>query len=1001
MDARLKKWVMVGLVGCACSLGISSPGHAEEAPKPSVETPPKDVEAMLRQQAVAEKRLREEIQTQSTHHMEAGKRLFDAFEYDEARKEFESAVSIDRTNTEGHKWLVKTNDVLGLRKDRIKSAIEGLYGESRVAIQERLAELDNRVDWGNKFVRLAQSDPELSLAERIRKHEQALDAFSRANEIVKWMPPQIKVDEQQNVIHRMIQESRRNIKSLEEELNQSNKAAAMRLAEQHTLREREHRQKKLSALLDQVQALLEIGEYEKAEMLAGNILEQDPTNAEAHAIEASARSRKHASRRAWIDEEAIEQNKLAELRAERMRVPHNRYLVYPSDWQRISTRTGETARKSVTDPWKQEFQKKLARKVSFEFVDTPLNEALQFLDSLAKVNFILDPRADAEGAGKVSISLRVSDMEMEMALKWILRLAELDYELRNQAVFITKKANLAANVELDIYDVRDLTTQINDFPGPRLELGTANNTGSGAGGNPFLVAPPAVHLAAGDLAAMIKDRLLPQEFTDAATSIEENNGKLVVMQRPEVHDRIRQLLKSFRETQTVQVLTNVRYIDVLDGFLEQIGVHFQGLDAAPGTDYDGNAANGFQALPNVAGLNPLALPSRVGLFPVGGGPGIGPGGEFGTGTQLTLPSALDSSVPYQFGRSVNPSQANYIPNPFSWTTIPANTFAGLAASNPSRPYHYPQYFAPLQFPFNSLWVDPAVVTNHNLPFGGAGQNGPLMIRPRLDPNFPLNPHLPVGNPNPFLMANAPAGFRRNIFGPPMLFQGMTQNFVHNLGGNGPLGAQLADSTTALGRQGAIFQFRFFNSSQASAVLHAVKKDQTVDQLIAPRLTQFNNQRAHILVATQRSYIADYDVAGAVYDPVIRSYLVGVVLDLRPTVSYDRKYITMDIRTGTAIDFQPPRVRSITGPGVSLPIDLPDLELRSVSTTATVPDNGSLLLSGLIHDTKIASKSGIPFLSDLPVIGRIFSTNIKHRERRNLLVLINSRVIMFDEEEERM
>ncbi len=37
-------------------------------------------------------------------------------------------------------------------------------------------------------------------------------------------------------------------------------------------------------------------------------------------------------------------------------------------------------------------------------------------------------------------------------------------------------------------------------------------------------------------------------------------------------------------------------------------------------------------------------------------------------------------------------------------------------------------------------------------------------------------------------------------------------------------------------------------------------------------------RNHIMIARQRSYIADYDVSGAVFDPVIRSFLVGVVLD---------------------------------------------------------------------------------------------------------------------------
>lgn len=83
------------------------------------------------------------------------------------------------------------------------------------------------------------------------------------------------------------------------------------------------------------------------------------------------------------------------------------------------------------------------------------------------------------------------------------------------------------------------------------------------------------------------------------------------------------------------------------------------------------------------------------------------------------------------------------------------------------------------------------------------------------------------------------------------------------------------------------------------------KDGLVAAAVHPRLN--DDQRKHAAKAVRA-----LDDAG----------LVGAIVTMA----------TYDVRTGTAIDFQPPRVRSITGPGVSLPIDLPDLELRSVSTS---------------------------------------------------------------------
>jgi general secretion pathway protein D len=80
------------------------------------------------------------------------------------------------------------------------------------------------------------------------------------------------------------------------------------------------------------------------------------------------------------------------------------------------------------------------------------------------------------------------------------------------------------------------------------------------------------------------------------------------------------------------------------------------------------------------------------------------------------------------------------------------------------------------------------------------------------------------------------------------------------------------------------------------------------------------------------------------------------------------------------------------------VDLPTMELRGMETTVTVPDRGTLLFSGLINDKRLDAKTGVPFFSDLPVIGRLFCANSKHRERRNLLVMVTSRIVLFDEEE---
>jgi len=101
-------------------------------------------------------------------------------------------------------------------------------------------------------------------------------------------------------------------------------------------------------------------------------------------------------------------------------------------------------------------------------------------------------------------------------------------------------------VALEIYDLRAATHTITDFPSSLFPVARQ-------GADAFEAAPPAATLGAADFAALLKDRILPQEFADPTTSIEESEGRLVVMQRPEVHKQISEILKALHARLSPQV----------------------------------------------------------------------------------------------------------------------------------------------------------------------------------------------------------------------------------------------------------------------------------------------------------------------------------------------------------------------------------------------------------------------------------------------------------------
>jgi tetratricopeptide (TPR) repeat protein len=855
--------------------------------------------------------------------------------------------------------LLRTNEVLGKREAEIQMAVKDLVGAVRIATQQKLLDLQNLLDNGNRMARQAEAeDPDLSLMDRVRKHEQAIYYYERAREVMKWLPPNLAgIEDQNKRATQMIGECRKRIKTHELALKRENDREIQRRAEERLAEQQELTRRRLGMLMDQARHYLEVGEYDRAINLAKKIQDEDPRNSEAIAIEITACDRRHVRHIGWVREEKEEHMKKIHEQADEKSVPYQDYLIYPppAQWRQICGRKGEFARARVAEPWKDEVRRKMARRVTFDYIDAPLSEVLNYLNSLTKLTLVLDPAIQAE-AGAVKITLSIKDMDLETALRWVLRLANLTYDLRNQAVFITKPDRLVADVEMEIYDIRDLTTRVEDFwnytDGPtRMLMHGQWSYAGGAGGAappPPPGAPGAQPMGAADLVALLRERLLPADFTDPKTTIEDVGGKLVVTQRPEVHQKIQQILRSFRETQTIQVLSQVRFIDVREGFLEQIGIHWLGLDSPIGQ----------AQLPRALGYWPV--PALVqGLAPAGGSPG-------------------STLIPY-----VLQTGSGNVPE----------IFRAMGALAPGQ----------------------SLISQYTTG----------LLHPRFDGNLGS---YNVGDQSttPFTWSYGPVGVRYQMGGggtaetfpgseADHLYQGMTANPVASLGSYGPLSGQLTSSP--LGNQGALIQMRFIGQLQANAVLQALRKDLTSDVLFAPRLMQFNNQRSYAYMAISEQARGGVVTSGTIDVTQTATQSEGIGLELKPTVSHDRKYITLELRsvlsvivdrtntysfqgttgtfTGTATAGAP-ITGNVTGLATQQTVDLPTMELRGMETTVTVPDRGTLLFSGLINDKRLDAKTGVPFFSDLPVIGRLFCANSKHRERRNLLVM--SRIVLFDEEE---
>jgi type II secretory pathway component GspD/PulD (secretin) len=76
-------------------------------------------------------------------------------------------------------------------------------------------------------------------------------------------------------------------------------------------------------------------------------------------------------------------------------------------------------------------------------------------------------------------------------------------------------------------------------------------------------------------------------------------------------------------------------------------------------------------------------------------------------------------------------------------------------------------------------------------------------------------------------------------------------------------------------------------------------------------------------------------------------------------------------------------------------DVPIIATREILTTATVPNNQTIVLGGLIIDRKSQKKSGIPILSDIPYLGRLFGSTTDGNDRGELMVFIQPSIVNSD------
>ncbi len=186
-----------------------------------------------------------------------------------------------------------------------------------------------------------------------------------------------------------------------------------------------------------------------------------------------------------------------------------------------------------------------------------------------------------------------------------------------------------------------------------------------------------------------------------------------------------------------------------------------------------------------------------------------------------------------------------------------------------------------------------------------------------------------------------------------------------------------------------------NSGSVTAVLDALETQGDVRVLSNPGVTALNNQRAVFNVTTEEVFFAVTrepirDASGNViqFQTTVETQpvAVGIVMDVLPQISSD-DIITMNVR---------PMVTSLKEI-VEFEQDdnfarAPVVDRREMDTMVRVRSGETHVIGGLIQSREEETRSGVPVLKDLPVLGWLFGRTVTRERRSELVIFITPTII---------
>jgi len=189
-----------------------------------------------------------------------------------------------------------------------------------------------------------------------------------------------------------------------------------------------------------------------------------------------------------------------------------------------------------------------------------------------------------------------------------------------------------------------------------------------------------------------------------------------------------------------------------------------------------------------------------------------------------------------------------------------------------------------------------------------------------------------------------------------------------------------------GSTSALLRLVRLDGTGVRALLRTIASTSDVRVLSTPEIIAANNREASILVGSKVPFVASTRLGNDIsIDRAVQYQDVGTKLSIIPTIN-DDGYISVQLLQ---------EVSSLTTQTVAAAQSAPVISTREASTRAILRDGQTVVIAGLIGETRETQRQGIPLLMDIPFLGALFSRQTITRQRTELAIFVTPYLVRSD------